>query len=282
MMDSNAILNVKNLKTYFFTKHGTVKAVDDISFELKKKEILCIVGETGSGKTITALSVLKLLDYPGKIVDGEIVFHDRDLINLKEEEMREIRGGKIAMIFQNPSSSLNPVFKVGGQISEAIMQHLKLDKNEAKKRAVALMKEVGIPEAEERYDWYPHQFSGGMNQRIMIAMALSCNPEIIIADEPTSNLDVTIEAQILDLFLQIKEKRGTSIMFITHNFGVVAKVADRVIVMRCGKIVEQRDVFEIFDAPKHLYTIKLLSSLPNAPEKYLRLAEKIKPEEQNV
>lgn len=276
------LLSVKNLKTYFFTRHGAVKAVDDISFELRKKEILCIVGETGSGKTVAALSILKLLDYPGKIVGGEIAFHGNDLAKLEEEEMREIRGGKIAMIFQNPSSSLNPVFKVGDQIAEAVMQHLRFDKKEAKEKAIALLEEVGIPDAEERYRWYPHQFSGGMNQRIMTAMALSCNPEIIIADEPTSNLDVTIEAQILDLFLQIKEKREASIIFITHNFGVVAKIADRVIVMRCGKIVEQGDVFEIFEAPKHPYTVKLLSSLPNAPEKYLRLAEKIKLEEQDV
>jgi len=278
MMDSNAILNVKNLKTYFFTRQGVVKAVDDISFELRKKEILCILGETGSGKTVTALSILRLLDYPAKIVGGEIVFHEKDLLKLSEDEMRKIRGSKISMIFQNPSSSLNPVFKAGEQVSEAIMQHLKLDKQESKKRAIALMKEVGIPEAEERYSWYPHQFSGGMNQRIMIAMAISCSPEVIIADEPTSNLDVTIESQILDLFLQIKQKRGASVMFITHNFGVVARIADRVIVMRNGKIVEHGDVFEIFDAPKHPYTIKLLSSLPNAPEKYVKLAGGIKHE----
>ena len=261
---SNNILEIRQLKTYFFTRNGVVKAVDGISFSLRKGESLCLVGESGCGKTATALSVLRLIDSPpGQIVGGEILYHDEDLLRSSSARLRQVRGNMIAMIFQDPQSSLNPVFTVGDQITEQIKLHLGLGSKQAGERALHLMEQVGIPQARDRIRDYPHQFSGGMRQRVMIAAALSCDPEILIADEPTTALDTTIKAQILDIFRDLKQKRNMSILFITHDLGTVAGIADRIVVMYGGRIAEVGTVLDIFDQPKHPYTLGLMNCLPD-------------------
>lgn len=258
------LLEVKNLKTHFFTEDGIVPAVDGVDFELKPGETLGIVGESGCGKSVTSISIMKLIpNPPGKIVDGEILFEGKDLVKATESEMQHIRGNDIAMIFQEPMTSLNPVFTIGKQITEAIVLHQNLGKDAAKDRCIEMLKLVGIPRAEQAIDEYPHQFSGGMRQRAMIAMALSCNPKLLIADEPTTALDVTIQAQIIELMKELKEKLNTAIMLITHDLGVVAEMSDHVIVMYAGRVVEEADVIDLFKDPKHPYTIGLMKSKPN-------------------
>jgi len=257
------LLEVKNLKTYFFTDGGVVKAVDDVSFDVEKGKTLGIVGESGCGKSITSLSIMQLVAMPpGKIVDGEILYNGENLLNKSKDEMRKIRGGEIAMIFQEPMTSLNPVFTIGQQITEAILIHTDLDKAKAKERAIEMLKLVKIPLAEKRFNEYPHQLSGGMRQRVMIAMALSCNPHLLICDEPTTALDVTIQAQILELINELKNKLGTSVMMITHDLGVIAEVADDVMVMYAGKVVEYGTADEIFESPLHPYTVGLMDCIP--------------------
>ena len=261
---NNTILEVRHLKTYFFTRHGAVKAVDGIDFALRKGENLCLVGESGCGKTTAALSILNLVDSPpGKIIDGEVLYHGEDLLHCPNERIRQIRGNRIAMIFQDPQSSLNPVFTVGDQIAEQVKLHLKLNRKAAMEKALYQMEQVGIPRARERMKDYPHQFSGGMKQRVMIATALSCDPEVLIADEPTTALDTTIKAQILDIFRELKQGKNMSILFITHDIGTVAEIADRIIVMYGGRSAEAGTAFDIFDQPKHPYTIGLLNCLPD-------------------
>ena len=259
---SEKLLDVKNLHTSFFTHLGEVQAIRDVSFGLDKGEIIGIVGESGSGKSVTSLSIMGLLAYPGRVKKGEILFNGEDLLKKKKSEMRKIQGDHIAMIFQDPMTSLNPLFKIGDQITEAILTHHKIKKEDAKKRALEMLKLVGIPSPEKRFHSYPHEFSGGMRQRAMIAMALSCEPELLIADEPTTALDVTIEAQILEIMCELKEKYNTAIMLITHNFGLVAEIADRIGIMYAGEMVETGDVFEIFENPKHPYTKLLMQALP--------------------
>lgn len=259
----DGILEVRHLKTCFFTRLGVVKAVDDVSFVLRKGECLCLVGESGCGKTTAALSILRLVDSPpGKIMAGEIFYRDEDLLRLPDKKLRKIRGNRIAMIFQDPQSSLNPVFPVGDQIAEPLRLHLNMPKGLALKKSQQLMAQVGIPQAEEIRKDYPHQLSGGMRQRVMIAMALSCQPEVIIADEPTSALDTTIKAQILDIMVTLKQSRELSLLFITHDFGTVAGIADRIAVMYGGKIVETGTREDIFGHPSHPYTAGLLDCLP--------------------
>ncbi len=261
---NNTVLEVKHLKTYFFTRSGVVKAVDGISFGLRKGESLCLVGESGCGKTATALSILRLIDSPpGRIIGGEILYHGEDLLRCSSERLRQIRGNRIAMIFQDPQTSLNPVFTIGDQVAEQIKLHLRLKHKPAMERALYLMEQVGIPQARERMKDYPHQFSGGMKQRVMIAAALSCEPEILIADEPTTALDTTIKAQILDIFRDLKQERNMSILFITHDLGTVAGIADRIIVMYGGRVAEAGTALDIFDQPKHPYTHGLFNCLPN-------------------
>jgi len=261
---TDTILSVRDLHTWFYTPTGVVKAVDGVSFDVQRGECLCLVGESGCGKTATALSILRLIDSPpGKIVSGEAFYAGDDLLKATESRLMDIRGHKIAFIFQDPQTSLNPVFTVGDQITEAIKLHLKLDARTARERAVSLMKRLGIPAPEMRFDDYPHQFSGGMQQRVMIAMALSCDPEILIADEPTTALDVTIKAQIIRIFQELKKDRQMSIMFITHDLGVVAEIADRVVVMYGGRIAEYGTALDIFDHPRHPYTLGLLKCLPS-------------------
>ncbi len=255
-------LNIQNLRTTFYTKAGPLHAVDGVSYELKKGETLGIVGESGCGKSVTSYSILGLLQPPGKISGGKIFFKGQDLAGLSEQEMRKIRGKQIAIIFQEPMTALNPVLKIGDQISEQILAHENLSKLEARKRSIDLLHQVGIPSPEKRIDSYPHQLSGGMRQRAMIAMALSCNPEMLIADEPTTALDVTIQAQILDLLARLQEKYGMAVQFITHNLGVVSEITDRIIVMYAGKIVEEASSDAIFHHPMHPYTVGLLSSIP--------------------
>lgn len=256
------LLEVKNLKTYFYTEDGVVKAVDGVSFYVNEGETVGLVGESGCGKSQTSLSIMRLISHPGKIADGEIYFNGQNLLGLSDNEMRKIRGNDISMIFQEPMSSLNPVFTVGFQISEALMLHHGLSKDEARKKAVEMLRLVGIPEPEKRVDEYPHQMSGGMRQRVMIAMALSCNPKLLIADEPTTALDVTIQAQILDLMRDLRRKFNTSIIMITHDLAVIAEMADRVIVMYTGKIVEEAPVRQLFKNPSHPYTQGLINSIP--------------------
>ncbi len=266
------ILEVNNLKTYFKTDEGIVKAVDGISFDIKEKETVCIVGESGCGKSVTALSIMRLLPKPaGFIAGGSIIFDETNLLDLSDEQMRSIRGHKISMIFQEPMTSLNPVYTVGEQIMEVLVLHKKLSKRHAKQEAIRMLKVVGIPEAEKRINEYPHQLSGGMRQRVMIAMALACNPKLLIADEPTTALDVTVQAQILDLMNDMKDQFGSAIMFITHDLGVVAEMAQRVVVMYAGLVVEKADVKAIFKDPLHPYTIGLLRSIPRLDENKKRL-----------
>lgn len=262
-MDNTDLVEIKNLKTYFKTEDGIVKAVDDVSFKIKKGETLGLVGESGCGKSVAAMSLMRLIpNPPGKIMGGEMYFEDKNILELNDEDMRNIRGNDIAVIFQEPMTSLNPVLTIGYQISETIILHQKLDKEKAKKRSIEMLKLVGIPRAEEVFQCYPHELSGGMRQRAMIAMALSCNPKLLIADEPTTALDVTIQAQILELMKDLKDKIGASIMLITHDLGVIAEMADYVVVMYAGKVVEKAPVVELFNNPKHPYTIGLLNSKP--------------------
>ena len=278
---SEKLLEVKNLKTYFYTDDGVVKSVDGVSFSVEKGKTLGIVGESGCGKSITPLSIMQLVETPpGKIVDGEIIYEGEDLLKKNKEEMRKIRGGQIAMIFQEPMTSLNPVFTVGEQIMEALRIHTDLDKHQAKERAIEMLKLVKIPLAEKRFNEYPHQLSGGMRQRVMIAMALSCNPKLLICDEPTTALDVTIQAQILDLINELKEKLGTSIMMITHDLGVIAEVADDVMVMYAGRVVEYGSADAIYESPKHPYTAGLMDCIPklsDADDKRLSVIEGMVP-----
>ena len=265
------LLQIQNLRTYFHTDEHTVKAVDDLSVEIQEGKTLGIVGESGSGKSVTSLSVMKLLSHTAQIESGSISFLGRDLVRLPEPEMRRIRGKEISMIFQEPMTSLNPVFTVGFQVMEALTLHQGISKKEARKRTIQLFDEVGIPEPDQRVDSYPHEMSGGQKQRVMIAMALSCNPKLLIADEPTTALDVTIQAQILDILRELRDRRGMSILFITHDLGVVAEIADDVAVMFRGKLVEYGSVFEIFSTPKHPYTRGLLSCRPRLDSKFKRL-----------
>jgi oligopeptide transport system ATP-binding protein len=261
--DARPLLEVKGLKTQFFTQDGVVKAVDDVSFYIMPGETLGVVGESGCGKSMTGLSIMRLIpNPPGKIVAGEIVFDGEDILSMSDNDVRKIRGHKIAMIFQDPMTSLNPVLTINRQISEALQLHLGMSRDQARARAIELLKMVGIPNAEERIDQYPHQFSGGMRQRVMIAMALSCNPKLIIADEPTTALDVTIQAQILDLMRVLQSERDTGVILITHSMGVVAGMADRIMVMYAGHIVETASTEEIFANPRHPYTVGLLKSIP--------------------
>lgn len=263
--DSNSsILEVRNLKTQFKTEDGTFLAVDDISFQLKKGSTLGIVGESGCGKSVTSLSVMGLIQKPGKIVGGEIRFENEDLLKVSDARMRQIRGAQISMIFQEPMTSLNPVFTIGAQIDEVFKIHFpQLTSKEVQNRSIEMLKKVGIPAPEQRYHEYPHQLSGGMRQRVMIAIAMSCNPKLLIADEPTTALDVTIQAQILDLIRNMKTENGASVILITHDLGVVAEMCDEVAVMYAGKIIEYGSVEEIFYRPKHHYTRGLLDSIPH-------------------
>ena len=256
------LLSVKNLSTEFPVKKGIVRAVEDVSFDVDAGEILAIVGESGSGKSVTSLSVMGLLAEPGHVAGGSMEFEGKDLTKLSEKQYRELRGNDMAMIFQEPMTSLNPVYRVGKQITEAIRTHEKVSKAEAKTRAVDLLRKVGIPSPEARINDYPHQMSGGMRQRVMIAMALACNPKLLIADEPTMALDVTIQAQILDLLRRLRDDTGMAVLLITHDLGVVSETADRVVVMYCGQVVEEADVRELFDHPMHPYTLGLLKSIP--------------------
>jgi len=256
------ILDVRGLKTYFFTEDGVVKAVDGVDLYVHRGEVLGLVGESGCGKSVTSFSIMRLVGMPGKIVEGEILFDERNILELPESEMTHLRGNRISMIFQQPTSCLNPVFKVGDQISEVLDIHQSLGKEKGWARAIQLLQLVGISEAEKRADSYPHELSGGMAQRVMIAMALACVPELLIADEPTTALDVTIQAQILDLMRDLRSKMDTAIILITHDLGIVAEMCERVAVMYAGRIVEESDVETIFAEPKHPYTVGLIGSVP--------------------
>ncbi|WP_265939829.1 ABC transporter ATP-binding protein [Bacillus thuringiensis] len=259
---SRAVVELKDLQTHFQTEEGTVKAVNHVSFAVREGETVCVVGESGCGKSVTALSIMGLIAESGSVVGGDILYEGKSLLGMKEKELRSLRGNDIAMIFQEPMTSLNPVFTVGEQIVETLREHELLSTNEAYKKAIELIRKVGIARANEIVHSYPHELSGGMLQRIMIAVALSCNPKLLIADEPTTALDVTIQAQILDLLRQVKEEFKTSILLITHDLGVVAEMADYVVVMYGGKVIEEAPVLEIFQNPKHPYTKGLLKSKP--------------------
>jgi peptide/nickel transport system ATP-binding protein len=265
------LLEVRGLRTYFHTPEGVVPAVDDITFQIEQGKTLGIVGESGSGKSVTSLTIMRLLERTGRIESGQISLLGRDLVRLPEPELRKIRGEEISMIFQEPMTSLNPVFTVGDQVAETIILHQRISKAEARKRTIELFREVGIPDPEERVDSYPHQMSGGQKQRVMIAMALSCNPKLLIADEPTTALDVTIQAQILDILRGLRDRRGMAILFITHDLGVIAEIADHVAVMFKGKIVEYGGVLDIFSNPRHPYTKGLLACRPRLDNEYKRL-----------
>ena len=262
-----ALLDVQDLRTYFYTMEGVARAVDGVSFCIQKNQTLGMVGESGCGKTITSLSILRLIpEPPGKIVSGSIKFKGRDLLEISKQEMRRIRGNQISMIFQEPMSALNPVYTIGNQISEVLRLHRKMNRNEARDEVLRLLNLVKIPEPARRAREYPHQLSGGMRQRAMIAMALACQPDLLIADEPTTALDVTVQAQILDLMEELQETFKTSILIITHNFGIIAEIADEIVVMYAGMIVEQASTIELFDHPVHPYTRALLKSLPDIDE----------------
>lgn len=256
------VINICHLQTFFEVEGRLSKAVDDVSFSVPKGKVVCIVGESGCGKSVTALSILRLIDFPGRIAGGEIIFHHRDILKMNTKEIHNLRGDKISMIFQEPMTSLNPVFTIGRQISETIQEHTLYDRKEAWEKGVELIKKVGLPRAEQIMVSYPHELSGGMLQRVMIAIALSCQPELLIADEPTTALDVTIQAQVLDLLRQLRDESDMSILFITHDLGVVAEIADYVIVMYAGKIIEEAPVMELFRNPRHPYTRGLLKSRP--------------------
>jgi oligopeptide/dipeptide ABC transporter ATP-binding protein len=275
-MKNNILLDVRNLRTYFRVKEGLVRAVDGVSFQLRQSETLGLVGESGSGKTVSSLSILKLLDVPpAEYWGGEIIFEGRDLLKAREREMRQVRGQSISMIFQEPMTSLNPVIPIGSQVGEVLLTHQKMGHKKAHERTIELLNMVGIPSPAQRAEEYPHQLSGGMRQRVMIALALACNPKILIADEPTTALDVTIQAQILDLMLALQDDLGTSILLITHDMGVIAETATRVAVMYAGRIVERADIRTIFKNPLHPYTQSLLRCIPRIDEasRPRRLAE---------
>ena len=261
---NNILLSVQDLKVYFSGNERIARALDGISYDVRKGETICLVGESGCGKTVSALTILRIIPQPpGEVMGGKILFNGQDLLELSEEDMQKIRGNHIAMVFQEPMTSLNPVFTIGDQIKEAIVVHEQLEKNETLRRCIQLLKDVGIPSPENRLNDYPHQLSGGQRQRVMIAMALACNPDLVIADEPTTALDVTIQVQILDLFKELQEKRNMSLLYITHDLGVVSNIADRIYVMYSGIIVEQGSTHDIFHNPCHPYTQGLLASLPS-------------------
>jgi len=271
IMNNQTVLEIKDLKTYFFTYEGIAKAVDGVSCQLAEGEPLGVVGESGCGKSVTALSILRLIPVPpGRVVGGQILFKGKSLLELTEDEMRKIRGNRISMIFQEPMTSLNPVFTVGNQIQETLKLHQGLSKKESLEKSIEMLKLVNIPSPERAVERYPHELSGGMRQRVMIAMALACNPEILIADEPTTALDVTIQAQILDLMNQLKEDLGMAIILITHNLGVIAETVKRVIVMYAGKIVEEAKTKTLFENPQHPYTVGLIKSIPILGDKIRR------------
>ncbi len=265
-MEAPPLLGIEGLRTHFFTNDGVVRAVDGVSISVRQGETLGLVGESGCGKSITALSVMRLLSRPGRAVAGRVTFNGRNLLELSDEEMEDVRGNDIAMIFQEPMTSLNPVFRVGDQIGEALQRHLGVDRDDARERVVELFATVGMPSPERRVREYPHQMSGGMRQRVMIAMALACKPKLLIADEPTTALDVTIQAQILELIKELKRTQNMAVIMITHDLGVIAEVAQNVAVMYAGKVVERAPVDELFAAPRHPYTRGLLGSIPT-PEK---------------
>ncbi len=258
---AGTILQVEGLRTHFTTRRGVIKAVDGLSFGVEAGKTLCIVGESGSGKTVSSLSIMRLVDLPGRIVDGRILYRGTDLLALDEAELEKIRGDRIGMVFQDPMTSLNPAFRIGDQIAEGMLIHQKIDKAEARRRTIELLSQVGIPHPEARYDDYPHQFSGGMRQRVLIASAIACRPEILIADEPTTALDVTIQAQILKLLKEVQRDLNSALVLVTHDLGVVAAMADYVMVMYAGRMVEYADVETIFERPRHPYTQGLLESV---------------------
>lgn len=266
-----ALLEVEDLNVRFYTEDGVVKATSGLNYQIKEGERFGVVGESGAGKSVTGLSLMRLIENPGVIESGEIRFKGQDLLELSEEEMRQIRGNEIAMIFQDAGTALNPAYTVGEQISEAVRLHLDMNESEARERTIELLESVGIPGAADRYDDHPHQFSGGMKQRVIIAMALSCDPDLIIADEPTTALDVTIEAQVLELLEDISEEFGTAIQLITHDLGVIAEFCDRAMVMYAGHIVEQGTVEDLYYRPKHPYTVGLMSSIPRIGDNRDRL-----------
>lgn len=269
---ADTLLQVKNLATHFHTEEGIVKSVQDVSFEVDAGQVLGVVGESGCGKSVTSMSILRLIQQPqGKIVNGQIIFNGQNILDLTEDQMRKIRGNKISLISQDPMTSLNPVLTIGEQIMEAIMLHQGKNRKDAHAKAIEMLRLVGIPSPDERVNQYPHEFSGGMRQRAIIAMALSCEPQLLIADEPTTALDVTIQAQILDLMRDIKTKRNAAIVFITHDLGVVAEMCDKVAVMYAGKVVEYTDVYSLFKNPQHPYTIGLINSIPKIEVKQDRL-----------
>ncbi len=270
-MSESIVLDIRNLKSHFFTAKGEVPAVDGVSIQVPQGKIIGIVGESGCGKSMTAMSVMGLLRYPGKVVDGTITLDGRDITHLTPKERSKVRGNEISMIFQEPMTSLNPVYPVGKQVREAILLHQKVTKAEATKRVIDIFRAVGIPEPEKRYNSYPHQLSGGLRQRVMIGMAMVCRPKVMIADEPTTALDETIEAQILRLMKRLCAEQGTSIILITHNMGVVAEICDYVYVMYAGKVMEQAETFELFEKTQHPYTQGLLKSIPRLDEKADRL-----------
>jgi oligopeptide transport system ATP-binding protein len=272
----SALLQVRELETRFFTQEGVVKAVSGIGYDLKEGETLGIVGESGCGKSVSVLSMMRLIPSPpGKITGGEVLFEDRDLLKMDAEEIRHVRGNRIAMIFQDPMTSLNPVLTIGRQVGEALEVHMGMDRAQSRRRSIELLEMVGIPLADQRINDYPHQFSGGMRQRVMIAMALSCNPQILIADEPTTALDVTIQAQIVELVKRLRDEIGMAVIWITHDLGVVAGLVDRVNVMYAGYIVETGPVHDIYAHPRHPYTIGLLGSLPRLDESVHQLLRSI-------
>src|SRR6056297_3313646 len=269
----NRLLEVKNLKTYFHTFKGIVKAVDGVSFDLKKGEILGIVGESGGGKSVTGFSLLKLIEEPGKIEEGQILFKDEDIVKMNEKEMKEIRGSEISMIFQDPMTSLNPLYTIQQQMEEVLKLHTEMNAKQRKKRCIQLLKDVGIPQPAERLNSYPHQFSGGMRQRVIIASALAAEPELIIADEPTTALDVTIQAQILRLMKRLVKEKNTSLLLITYDLAVVSEMVDRVIVLYCGQVLEAGKINEIIYNPSHPYTKGLLNSIPRLHDQKKRLLQ---------
>ena len=270
-MSESIVLDIRDLKSHFFTAKGEIPAVDGVSIEVPAGKIIGIVGESGCGKSMTAMSVMGLLRHPGKVVGGTITLDGRDITHLSSRELAKVRGNEISMIFQEPMTSLNPVYPVGKQVQEAILLHQKVSKEEAKQRVIDIFRAVGIPEPEKRYKSYPHQLSGGLRQRVMIGMAMVCRPKVMIADEPTTALDVTIEAQILQLMKKLCEEQGTSIILITHNMGVVAEICDYVYVMYAGKVMEQAETFELFDHTMHPYTKGLLDSIPRIGQNAERL-----------
>ncbi|MBI4186789.1 MAG: ABC transporter ATP-binding protein [Chloroflexi bacterium] len=264
---AGVLLQVNDLKTHFYIAEATIKAVDGVSFDIGRAETVALVGESGSGKSVTALSIMRLVPYSGKVVGGQVLFNGEDLLHISEKMMRTIRGRHIGMVFQEPMTSLNPVMRIGTQIAETLKVRLGMDEKAARQRVIELLRMVGIRDAEQRYRDYPHQFSGGMRQRGMVAMALSCSPEILIADEPTTALDVTTQAQILDMMTALARQMGTSVLLITHNLGIVARYADRINIMYGGKLVESGTSEEVFHHPKHPYTLKLLQCVPRIDRK---------------